>query len=232
MAHFESNGCRWLIRLCCIGAPSTATHPLQPLLAFRRLCSAPQPPTRSPCRWPDSKRLLVEPQSIRPTPHRCTAAASAAAAAAGHSSPPIVSMSMRAPAPVAVSLNEESVPVTAALFVYMLLPSALLFLGALLTSLLLSNLALSYSCHQNVWAFLWGCVLLFYVWVFYHFFVLFGPRGWTNLTSKLALFALLAVALGLWLAFGHLTLRDHVDGECVRTHSPTHTLDGDSRHGP
>ena len=84
-------------------------------------------------------------------------------------------MSMRAPAPVAVSLNEESVPVTAALFVYMLLPSALLFLGALLTSLLLSNLALSYSCHQHVWAFLWGCVLLFYVWVFYHFFVLFGP---------------------------------------------------------
>lgn len=112
---------------------------------------------------------------------------------------------------------------TAALFVYMLLPSALLFLGALLTSLLLSNLALSYSCHQHVWAFLWGCVLLFYVWVFYHFFVLFGPRGWTNLTSKLALFALLAVALGLWLAFGHLTLRDHVDGECVRTHTHPRT---------
>lgn len=137
-------------------------------------------------------------------------------------------MSTRVPVPAAVSLNEESVPVTAALFVYMLLPSSLLFLGALLTSLLVSNLALSYSCHPHVWAFLWGCVLLFYVWVFFHFLVLFGPRGWTNLTSKLALFALLAVAMALWLAFGHITLRDKVDGECVRH---TQTLTAMARHG-
>ena len=112
---------------------------------------------------------------------------------------------------------EDYLPPTAALFAYMLIPSAILFVAGLTTTVLLSNFHHSYDCHERVNAYLWGGVILFYLWTLFHFTVLFGPPSWLRpLSLKLALTGIIAVAFGCWIAMGHVTIDRYMHGDCVR----------------
>jgi hypothetical protein len=101
----------------------------------------------------------------------------------------------------------------------MLLPSGLFACMALLSSLVMANMARSDAstgeplCTERVWAFLWGCVLLFYLTTASHLAALFGPRTWCRggVAGKGAALAAIAILLALWIVFGHFVLRDNID---------------------
>jgi hypothetical protein len=114
--------------------------------------------------------------------------------------------------------NVNAVPPLHALFVFMLLPTAILFIAALLTSLLLTNYdpALSGDCNTQVRVYLFGCVLLFYLWSLYHFFTLFGSFV-GGLVIKIVFLILFVIAFGLWVAFGHLVIKDQINDSCKGT---------------
>ena len=116
------------------------------------------------------------------------------------------------------SSSEGTIPVLTAVYVFMLIPTALLFLAALLTSLLRSNYdpLLSDDCNSRTRAFLFGCLLIFYTWCVYHFYVLFG-YPWKNLVQKLVIFAIYIIIMIIWLINGHLTLQVQVSEACFGT---------------
>jgi len=122
--------------------------------------------------------------------------------------------------------SEDSVPVLAAIGVYMLLPSGLFACAALATSLLLANLSRRDSdtdellCSERVTGFLWAAVCLFYATTASHLAALFGPHTWCRggvLGKGLALGGF-SVLLALGIVAGHFLLRDDV------LHSSDHTL--------
>ena len=114
------------------------------------------------------------------------------------------------------SLNRR-VPFLSSLYVWMIIPSVTHFAGALITSILISTYdsVLGEDCHERIRAFLFGCIILLYSWVIYHFYVLFG-LPWKNLPSKLAVFGAFVVMNILWIIYGHITLQIEVTEACVR----------------
>jgi hypothetical protein len=121
--------------------------------------------------------------------------------------------------------HEGRVPLVTAIFVFMILPTTILFLAALITSLLISHFdsLLDEDCNSRIRAFLFGCLALFYTWSLYHFYVLFG-WAWKNLRAKLVIFGLFVLVMILWIVNGHLTLKIQISEACVsRARSILHT---------
>jgi hypothetical protein len=112
--------------------------------------------------------------------------------------------------------REATMPVLTSVYVLMLIPTTVLFIAALLTSLLITNYdsLLNDECNSQVRAFLFGCLVLFYTWCGYHFYVLFGFE-WKNLLQKLIVFAGFLAAMIVWIVNGHLNLNVQVSELCV-----------------
>lgn len=114
------------------------------------------------------------------------------------------------------SSREDTIPVLTSVYVFMLIPTTVLLIAALLTSLLITNYdsLLHEECDSQVRAFLFGCLVLFYAWCCYHFYVLFG-FAWKNLVQKLVVLVGFLLLMALWIVNGHLNLQVQVSEQCV-----------------